>query len=302
MCSILGVKRANYYKWLHHEKSKYDIENEELAEFIKKYDEMFDHILGYRMMCDRINRDEGKNYNDKRVYKIMKALGIKSRIRSKRKSCTVRKGNNTAKNILKRDFNASKPNEKWVTDVTEFKYGKHKEKKLYLSVFLDLYDKSPVGYEIGEHNDNPLVFNSFDKAVTANPSAYPLAHSDGGYQYTSPTFIKLLKEHDMIQSMSRVHCCIDNGPMEGFWGIMKCEMYYGKHYETKEELEKAIDNWMYYYTFVRYQRRFGVKTPYEVRLAALNNPKPTYYPIPENKAIIKYKQEHYCSSKKELLI
>lgn len=111
MFEILDVKRANYYKWLKHSKSERDLENEELADFIRKYDEKFNHTLGYRMMTDRINRDENKNYNDKQVYKVMKILGIKSIIRPKRRSCTVRKSNNTAKNNLKRDFNASRPNE-----------------------------------------------------------------------------------------------------------------------------------------------------------------------------------------------
>ena len=227
----------------------------------------------------------------------MRILGIHSIIRPKRRSCTVRKNNNTAKNNLNRNFNASRPNEKWVTDVTEFKYGPHNEYKLYLSAFLDLYDRTVVGYEAGEHNNNILVFNTFDNAVKDNPDAHPLFHSDGGFQYTSPVFINMLKEQGMIQSMSRVHCCIDNGPMEGFLGIMKCEMYYyGKHYNTKEELIKAIDDWIYYYMYEKYQRRFGVKTPYEVRREALANETPKQYPIPENKRITKYKLEHCTSS------
>lgn len=249
------------------------------------------------MMADRINRDYNKNYSDKRIYKIMRIVGIHSIIRPKQRSCTVRKHNNTAKNNLNRDFNASRPNEKWVTDVTEFKYGPHNEYKLYLSIFLDLYDRTVVGYEVGEHNNNPLVFNTFDKAVKDHPDAHPLFHSDGGFQYTSPVFIKMMKEYGMTQSMSRVHCCIDNGPMEGFWGIMKCEMYhYGKQYNTKDELIKAIDEWIDYYMYERYQRRFGVKTPYEVRSEALSLQTPNQYPIPENKRIKKYKLEHYKSS------
>jgi transposase InsO family protein len=137
-------------------------------------------------------------------------------------------------------------------------------------LFLDLYDRSVVGYEVGDsNNNNTLVFNTFKKSIEANPDAHPLFHSDGGYQYTSPTFISMLKNQGIEQSMSRVHFCIDNGPMEGFWGIMKCEMYhYGKRYNTKEELIKAIDEWIYYYTYVRYQRRFRVKTPFEVRSEA----------------------------------
>ena len=111
MCRILGVKRANYYKWLHHEKSVIDKENEEIAELIKTYHTKYGGLLGYRMIADRINRDHNKNYSDKRIYKIMRILGIQSIIRPKRRSCTVRKNNNTAKNNLNRDFNASRPNE-----------------------------------------------------------------------------------------------------------------------------------------------------------------------------------------------
>ena len=274
-----------------------DKENEEIAELIREYHKKYNGLLGYRMMTDRINRDYNKDYSDKRIYKIMRILGIHSIIRPKRRSCTVRKNNNTAKNNLSRKFNASRPNEKWVSDVTEFKYGPHNEYKLYLSAFLDLYDRTVISYEVGDHNNNILVFNTFDKAVKDNPDAHPLFHSDGGYQYTSPAFIDMLKKHGMTQSMSRVHCCIDNGPMEGFWGIMKCEMYhYGKHYNTKDELIKAIDDWIYYYMYERYQRRFGVKTPYEVRSEALSLETPKQYPIPENKRIIKYKLEHYTSS------
>ena len=297
MCRILGVKRSNYYKWLQHEKSIIDKENEEIAEIIKEYHKKYNGLLGYRMMADRINRDYNKYYSDKRIYKIMRTLGLQSIIRPKRRSCTVRKNNNTAKNNLNRDFNASRPNEKWVTDVTEFKYGPHNEHKLYLSAFLDLYDRTIVGYEVSDFNNNALVFDTFKNAINDNPDAHPLFHSDGGYQYTSPSFISKLKEHGMTQSMSRVHCCIDNGPMEGFWGIMKCEMYhYGKHYNTKDEVIRAIDDWIYYYIYERYQRRFGVRTPYEVRCEALTSKQPHQYPIPENKRIIKYKSENYVSS------
>ena len=109
-------------------------------------------------------------------------------------------------------------------------------------------------------------------------------------------FIKMLKDQGMVQSMSRVHCCIDNGPMEGFWSFLKCGMYhYDKHYNTKEELIDEIDSWMHYYMYERYQRRFGVRTPMEVRTEALTTQTPKQYPIPLNKAIIKYKQTHYAS-------
>lgn len=109
--------------------------------------------------------------------------------------------------------------------------------------------------------DNPLVFDTFDKAVATNPGATPLLHSDRGYQYTSKAFRRRILAAGMTQSMSRVARCIDNGPMEGFWGLMKREMYYGKKYKTKEELMLAIEKYIDYYTNKRVQRNLEVLTP-----------------------------------------
>ena len=88
---------------------------------------------------------------------------------------------------------------------------------------------------VGERNDNPLVFKTFDRAVKANPDAHPLFHSDRGFQYTNRTFHHKLEKAGMTQSMSRVAKCIDNGPMEGFWGILKRERYYGRRFTGKKE-------------------------------------------------------------------
>ena len=107
------------------------------------------------------------------------------------------------------------------------------------------------------------MFDTFDKAIAANPGATPLFHSDRGYQYTSKSFRQRILDAGMTQSMSRVAKCIDNGPMEGFWGIMKREMYYGKKYRTKEELISAIENYIDYYKNRRVQRNLGVLTPME---------------------------------------
>src|SRR5699024_7539515 len=123
-----------------------------------------------------------------------------------------------------RECTAVHPNEKWVTDVTEFKYGQ--ASKAYLSAILDLYDGSIISYVIGQSNNNPLVFETFDKALKVEPEAKPIFHSDRGFQYTSKTFKRKLENAGMTQSMSRVGKCIDNGPMESFWGKLKSEEYY----------------------------------------------------------------------------
>ena len=125
-----------------------------------------------------------------------------------------------------------------------------------------IHAPSTVRTWIKQYN-NPLVFDTFDKAVATNPGATPLLHSDRGYQYTSKAFRRRILAAGMTQSMSRVARCIDNGPMEGFWGLMKREMYYGKKYKTKEELMLAIEKYIDYYTNKRVQRNLGVLTPLE---------------------------------------
>jgi transposase InsO family protein len=169
-----------------------------------------------------------------------------------------------AENLLDRNFHADKPNEKWLTDVTEFKWYEGIEvHKVYLSAILDLCDRRIVAYVVSDHNDNPLVFKTFDCAVKANPDAHPLFHSDRGFQYTNRAFHHKLEKAGMQQSMSRVAKCIDNGPMEGFWGILKRERYYGKRYTSKKELIDMIENYIYYYNNRRVQRNLGILTPME---------------------------------------
>lgn len=127
-----------------------------------------------------------------------------------------------AGSILNREFVAEALNEKWLTDVTEFHYYIGLEKrKVYLGATLDLYDQRIVAYTIGDSNNNQLVFRNYDETVAKNPNVHPLFHSDRGFQYTNRTFYAKLESQGMVQSMSRVAKCIDNGPMEGFWGVKK---------------------------------------------------------------------------------
>ena len=290
MCEQFEISRAAYYKWLHRNISKYELENLKLAELIKEYDERFNHILGYRRMTSWINHFNHTNYKQKRVRRIMKKLGIHAVIRKKKKKYSSLKPETIAENKLGRDFYATAPNEKWATDVTEFKVP-GENKKLYLSAILDLYDRYPVAYVLSNRNDNQLVFKTFDKAIAANPDAKPLFHSDRGFQYTSKVFQRKLEGQEMVQSMSRVGHCIDNGPTEGFWGILKTEMYQMYEIIDEESLRYAITDYIRFYSEERPQDRYQCKTPLEVRMEALSSEKPAEYPIPKNKRIEKYKQK-----------
>lgn len=194
MCRQSGISRAAYYKWLHRSVPKQEAENRKLAELIQEYEEPYSHILGYRRMTSWINHFNHMNYSKNRVHRIMKKLGIHSAIRKKKKKYHSSNPETTAENKLKRDFNATKPNEKWATDVTEFKIPET-GKKIYLSAIFDLYDRYPVAYVISRKNDNRLVFDTYNKAIELNPEARPLFHSDRGYQYTSKAFqTKLQKQ------------------------------------------------------------------------------------------------------------
>ena len=222
----------------------------------------------------------------------MQAINVHSVIRKQPKKYRKSTPERTAENVLKRDFNASSPNEKWVTDVTEFKrYEGPVCHKLYLSAILDLYDRSVVSHVISRRNDNKLVFQTFDKAIANNPDAKPIFHSDRGFQYTGRVFQTKLTNQEMEQSMSRVGRCIDNGPTEGFWGIIKSEMYYLQTFKDEKSLRSAIEKYIHFYNYERFQERFETRTPMEVRTEALNSDAPALYPIPENKRIQKYKEK-----------
>ena len=290
MCRKLGITRAAYYKWLHREIPAEELENRTLAQLIQEYDQRFDHILGRKRMCRWINALNHKHYNVKRVHRLMKELNIHSVIRKKRKKYQRSTPETTAENLLSRNFYAEAPNLKWATDVTEFKwYQNNKVQKLYLSAILDLYDRSVVSWVVSTRNDNKLVLDTFKKAIQSNPNARPLFHSDRGFQYTSKIFQRNLKQQGMEQSMSRVGCCIDNGPTEGFWGIVKSEMYYTRKFTDATSLREAISKYIDFYNNRRLQERFGDKAPAQIRAEALATSVPKRYPIAPNKRIEKYK-------------
>ena len=265
LCKVGNISRAAYYKWLHREIPTYETENKRIADEIEKiHTESPDK--GYRRIRDDLERYHDIKVNDKRVLRICRKKGIKSTIKYANNGCTRQAANPQfiAENILNREFSADAPNQKWLTDVTEFKYYVAQEvHKVYLSAILDLYDRRIVSYVIGDSNNNPLVFDTFDAAIAANPGATPLCHSDRGFQYTNRLFHAKLEAAGMTQSMSRVAKCIDNGPMEGFWGILKRERYYGKRFKDKASLVMMIEEYIEYYNNRRLQRNLGVLTPIE---------------------------------------
>ncbi|HGM1528912.1 TPA: IS3 family transposase [Clostridioides difficile] len=267
LCDIVGIARSSYYKLLNRLETSTDKENSTITKEILRIYNDVNGIYGYRRMTMNVNRNLNKKYNYKRIYCLMKSLNLQSVIRKKRKKYVKCTPQITAENILDRDFSAATLNEKWLTDVTEFKLSNGT--KAYLSAIIDLYDNSIVSYVLGNSNNNKLVFDTFDLAIESNPSAKPLFHSDRGYQYTSKTFKLKLDNVSATQSMSRVGRCIDNGPIEGFWGIIKSEMYYLKKFNNFDELKLAIDDYIEFYNKKRLQRKLKGLSPIEYRTQTL---------------------------------
>lgn len=232
-------------------------------ETIKELHRCHGGILGYRRMTIFINRQLDTNYNKKRIRRLMKTLGISSVIRRVRQSCTKAGAKCYEDNSLNRDFTATAPNQKWCTDVTYLQYGLGA--KAYLSAIKDLYDGSIISYKISHNNDNPLVMNTIKKALELNQGAKPLIHSDRGSQYTSKEYRQMTCQAGLILSMSRVGKCIDNAPIESFWGHFKTESYHLKKYKTYDELIAYIDRYIHFYNTQRYQTKLNNLTPCEFR-------------------------------------
>ncbi|WP_081418619.1 IS3 family transposase [Paenibacillus sp. Leaf72] len=172
LCEIAGIARSSYYKWLNRKPSSREHENEQLIQVMMTIHEKVERIFGYRQLTLHMCRQTGKTINHKRVKRLMKVMGIQSVIRRKKKKYANTTPQQVAENVLNRNFHSDTPNEKWLTDVTEFKYGN--SQKVYLSAILDLHDKSIVSYVLGHSNNNPFVFQTLKLALQAAPESSPM--------------------------------------------------------------------------------------------------------------------------------
>ncbi len=262
LCRAVGVSRAAYYKWKNRTESQKQSNDEQLASLISEIYQNQHGIPGYRQMKLILERRHGIKCNLKRVYRLMRVLGLRSVCRRKkhqRKKKTP--ADYIAENTLNREFTACRPNEKWLTDITEFQYGDGR--KAYLSAILDLYGRNIVSFSVSRKNDTTLVLDTFERALLQCCDGRLLIHSDRGTQYTSYAFRKRMKQERICQSMSRPGKCLDNAPMEGFWGILKTEMYYLRHFDEYDELCDAIAAYINFYNNERYQKNLGCMTPAE---------------------------------------
>ncbi|WP_233522459.1 IS3 family transposase [Chitinophaga silvatica] len=220
---------------------------------------------GYRRITTKL-KQEGYVVNHKKVLRIMREAGLKSLVRPKKYRAYKGEQGHGAKNHLNRNFYAKNPHVKWVTDITEFNVG---GKKLYFSPIMDLYNREIVSYTFARRPNHHQVINMLKKAINKLPKdASPILHSDQGWQYKMQQYQELLKQNDIIQSMSRKGNCLDNAVIENFFGILKSELFYLEKFDSIITLQKAIVKYVYYYNNHRIKLKLNGLSPVDYRTQA----------------------------------
>lgn len=264
LLSIAQIPRSTYY---YHAKSqaapdKYATEKEEIAAIYREHKGRY----GYRRITMEL-LDHGVALNHKTVQRLMKALGLVCRVRMKKYKSYKGEVGTIAPDLLQRDFEAVKPNQKWVTDVTEFSlFGQ----KLYLSPILDLCSRDIVSYALSDRPVLSMVTRMLDQAFAQIPdSTDMILHSDQGWQYQHRQYRMMLKGRGIRQSMSRKGNCLDNAVIENFFGLLKSELLYLQHFESMEHFKAELVDYLDYYNTRRRKAKLKGLPPALHRLQAL---------------------------------
>ncbi|CCG45058.1 IS150-type transposase orfAB [Halobacillus halophilus DSM 2266] len=253
LTEIADIPRSTYYHWK--EKQLEPKTDRPLKELITSIFKEHKGRYGYRRIENEL-RNLGHEVNHKKVYRLMKELGLQSTVKMKKYRSYKGKVGQTAPNILNRNFKADQPNQKWVTDITEFKlFGE----KLYLSPVLDLFNGEIITYTIGSRPTYSLVNNMLDQAFERlHPSDELVMHSDQGWHYQMAPYRKKLKDHQVTQSMSRKGNCHDNAVMENFFGIMKSEFLYLREFESVAHFKQELEEYIHYYNHKRIKSKLRI--------------------------------------------
>ena len=242
LLDIAQLPRATFYYHLKrmNSRDKYETEKAEIAAIYHENKGRY----GYRRITAELT-SRNLHLNHKTVQRLMKELGLVCRVRMKKYRSYRGEAGKIAPNLLKRDFDAEKPNQKWVTDVTEFHlFGQ----KLYLSPILDLCSRDLVSYTISERPVLSMVTSMLDKAFEKIPDGTELIlHSDQGWQYQQKVYQRMLKEKGIRQSMSRKGNCLDNAVIENFFGVLKTELLYLQDFQSMEHFKQELIEYLDYY-------------------------------------------------------
>lgn len=217
---------------------------------------------GYRRITATI-RGMGQVVNHKTIQRVMRLLSLKSLVRPKRYRSYKGIVGGVAPDLLKRQFKAQRPNQKWVTDITEFNVG---GEKLYLSPVMDLFNGEIVAYQIAQRPTFDLVCSMLRKSLAKLPKQdKPLLHSDQGWHYQMSAFRRILDHHGLTQSMSRRGNCLDNAAMESFFGILKSELFELDRCTSIGQLHAELVRYIYYYNHDRIKLKLQGLSPVQYR-------------------------------------
>ncbi len=260
LLQVSGLARSTFY---YHQKAlgvqdKYA----ELKAVIGSTFKLHHGRYGYRRIT-AVVRQLGYRVNPKTVQRLMGQLQLKSWVRPKKyrsyKGCVGR----VAPDQLKRDFQALGPNQKWVTDVTEFKVN---DQKLYLSPVMDLYNGEIIAYQMARRPAFAMVAAMLRKAfVRLKPEDQPILHSDQGWQYQMSAYQHQLNQRQVTQSMSRKGNCLDNAAMESFFGTLKSEFFYLNTFASVEQLQAGLQQYIHYYNHERIKLKLNGLSPVQYR-------------------------------------
>ena len=222
---------------------------------------------GYRRIRDQL-RNQGHKVNHKKVQRLMKELGLQCTVRMKKYRSYKGTVGKIAPNLLNRKFTATKPNEKWATDITEFKvFGE----KLYMSPVLDLFNGEIITYTLDSRPVYSLVANMLDQAFERlHDKDQLLIHSDQGWHYQMPKYQQALKERGITQSMSRKGNCYDNAVIENFFGILKSEFLYTQEFQSTQHFKAELALYIEYYNHKRIKAKLKGMSPVQYRTHAFH--------------------------------
>jgi putative transposase len=262
MCEFFGISRAAYYEWTQ-KVTQPDTDQAHLAAVQEAYEQSH-KTYGYRRITLWLRKYKGLYLNHKAVLRLMNKLNIRSIARQRKiyKKLTALETYHHYENILNRDFLASQPNQKWVTDVT---YLLTQQGWAYLSTIKDLFDGFIVAHQVAKENSLALVLHTLRQAKQKEKvTAGLVLHSDQGTQYTSQAYFVLTQEYTITPSMSRRGNCWDNAPMENFFSHFKEEAWRHVKAPTFQETQQIVDDYIAFYNYERIQLKTK-QTPYETR-------------------------------------
>ena len=260
MCRVLSVSRSGYYRWRKRPQSQRAIENRRLDAHIRAIFNRHKGRCGSPKITDELN-DMELAVSKNRVARRMKAMGLRSIYRRKYRTTTDSKHSHpVADNLLQRNFTTDGPDKVWVSDIT---YIATARGWLYLTVFIDLFSRTVVGWSLSSSLSAETVLTALTRAVRKRrPGSGLIIHSDRGVQYACSDFRKVLEKHHFVQSMSRKGDCWDNAVAESFFGIIKSELIHHERFKDPKDTLRAIFEYIeIYYNRKRKHSTLGYKTP-----------------------------------------